>query len=166
MDNLTLVKERVKKSEEQQVHYLSLDNATKDVEIEELKAQIVNLEVIVNLIQEFEDSISKTEENNAKYKKLLSEITLTNYRDMMKEESTQIQQVSLPDVSIVSAYPRVMNALEYMYIIQKKAEESLSNRFHDELFRQATLSTRKQYIVGEFIIGLTLLVAFLYIAIH
>ena len=168
MENLALIKERVKKGEAEQVRYLSLDNATKDVEIQELKTQISRLETIVNLIQEFEEAISTTEENNLKYKTLLTDITRVNYRSMMTEEGKQITRVSLPSSEDGSEYPKVMIALEYMFVIQKKAEDSLRNKFHDAIFRSAPSSIPRchEHTMGEFILGVVLCIVLLYIASH
>ena len=59
---------------------------------------------------------------------------------MMKEESTHIKETTLP--SIVDAkYPRVMSALESAFVLQKKEETTLSNEFHDRLFK--TVKTSK-----------------------
>ena len=49
IENLNQIKEKIKKDEEEQVRYLSLDNASKDLEIIELKEKIVNLELFMRI---------------------------------------------------------------------------------------------------------------------
>ena len=63
-ENLEQVKEQIKKQEQEQVRYLSLDNAQKDLEIKELKDKIGKLENIVASFKIYEEVIKKLNKNH------------------------------------------------------------------------------------------------------
>jgi hypothetical protein len=158
--NLNQVKDMVKKAEAEQVRYLSLDNASKDLEILELKEKIKNLEKIVNLMNKYEAVFSILEKNTNTYVSLYKKVNNVNYRDMMREEGSNIQQHSLPDSADVNL-PKMISAIHSIYNSFKMTEESKRNIFHDCLFWNATASKRNIYFVCEFIIGLVLFILIL-----
>jgi hypothetical protein len=151
-ENIKLVKEKIKKDESEQVRYLSLDNATKEVEIEELKEIIKKYEMLIKPIKQFEEVIKKIDKNNSVYMSLIGKVNSTNYKDLMVAESQQIEVVTLPTLEIPEIQ-NTLNALQNSYNVKKATQDVNRENFHEILFWNATSKKRKLYFYIETFIG-------------
>ena len=135
IENLNQIKNKIKKEDEEQVRYLCLDNASKDVEIISLKEKINNLELILKPIQEFEEIINSINNNIIMYKQLIYQIPKKNYKELMRSEVQNIKIYKEPTQFNTITY----KALVCMYSSSKKDEDRLREHFHNTLFWNAII---------------------------
>jgi len=164
-ENVKQVKNQIKKNESEQVRYLSLDNATKDVEILELKEKLETLTKIVKAIENFEELMKKFEKNASIYKSLIAEINIKDYRELMNNEVQRIEIIPSPVLDIPEL-THTVSALNNSYNMKKKLEETTREKFHDSIFWKATTSKRQIFRCIECVIGILLFLFFLYNFFH
>jgi len=162
IENLNQIKHKIKKEEEEQVRYLSLSVISKDVEILELKEKIAQLELIIKPIQEFEITLESTCSNIKTYENLLSQVTLKNYKELVKMEIEMIKTHTVLSTTI-DKLPKTFKALKYMYSITNNNEDSLREEFHNKLFWNAIIPKNISMKLIEFIIGSILTITLIYI---
>jgi hypothetical protein len=162
IENLHQIKTKLKAEEEEQIRYLSLDNATKDVEILELKEKIKHLEESLKPVTEYENAIESVCSNIKTYENLCNCIPTKNYKELIKMELELIKKYTIPSVKI-NNLPKTFNALKCMYANAIEKEESISEVFHRKLFWNAIVPNNIVYRILEFIVGLIVLIIMLYI---
>lgn len=160
-ENLKQVRNKLKKDESEQVRYLSLDNATKEIEILEFKERIQRLEKIVKAFENFEELMKKFEKNTLTYKSLIAEVNNKDYKELMNNEVQKIEIISMPSLDIPEL-SHTIEALNISYNAKKKIEDVTRESFHDAIFWKATASKRQMFRFIEFIIGIIIFIGLLY----
>jgi len=160
-ENLKQVRSRLKKEESEQVRYLSLDNATKEIEILEFKAKIERLEKIVKVFENFEEVMKKFEKNASTYKSLIADVNIKDYKELMNNEVQKIEIIYPPSLDIPEL-SNTVDALNGSYNAKKKIEDDTREKFHDAVFWKATASKRQMLRFIEFVFGCILLVVLVY----
>jgi len=156
-ENLKQVKNQIKKEESEQLRYLSLDNASKEVEILELKEKLVKLEKIVKAFENFEELMKKFERNAKVYEGLIGELNNKDYKELMNHEIQKIEIIPNPTLDIPELTCTV-NALSHSFIYKKKIEEINRERFHEAIFTKASVSKRILFRSIEFVVGILIFI--------
>ena len=155
-ENLKQIQQKLKKEEEEQIRYLSLDNATKDVIIEELKERIKHYQALLKPIQEFEESFAKVNKNISTLRTLIENVPNKEYKELMNEESEKIVVVNRPTAEI----PDLEKSLEILnntFTNKLNEQEILRQKFHEELITKVSRK-RLVYRTFETIVGLLILI--------
>ena len=161
LENLEQLRNQVKKDESEQLRYLSLDNATKEIEILEMKQKIERLENIVNMFEEYETTLKKFEKNSATYESLIAEVNIKDYKKLMNSE-IQMIEITPPPTLDIPELSHTVNILNHTYNVKKKIEEMNREKFHDAIFWKAAASKHKMLRFIEIIFGLAILTLFTY----
>lgn len=160
IDNLNQVKEAIKKDESEQVRYLSLDNATKDIEIQELKEKLEASQQIFKTIENFEKSLNLIEQNKKIYTNLHKNMELKNYQELMNMEMEQITINKMPEVpsNHEDILPNVITSLKGKYNTERQEEHIIRNKFHTQLLWSAYSSKRRMYFIYESIAAIAIII--------
>uniref|UniRef100_A0A6C0D6C1 Uncharacterized protein n=1 Tax=viral metagenome TaxID=1070528 RepID=A0A6C0D6C1_9ZZZZ len=151
-ENLKIIKNKLKKDESEQIRYLSLDNATKDIEIMELKEKIQKYENLLSPIQEYEKVLKNIDKNIETYKLLIEKLNINNYKELMDFESQEIITVTLPENTSVELETSI-ESLNTVYTIKKNNQDKNRDNFRDKLFWTGFEARRNYYKYIEFVVG-------------
>jgi len=155
-DNLKMVKDKLKKEESEQIRYLSLDNATKEVEILELKEEIEKYKTLLNPIREYEKLFNLLDKNNEIYKSLIDKVSSLSYKELMELETREIK--ILVDVEhVVPDIENSLKALDLVYKNKKVVQNNNRDKFHEAMFWNASFNRRKFYFFMDTLIGICIL---------
>ena len=159
VENLKKVKESIKKDESEQARYLSLDNASKDIEIQELKEQLEKVQQIFKTIENFEKSLNLIQQNKNIYTNLYKNMELKNYQELMNMEMEQITINKIPEVlpEHEDILPIVITSLKEKYNSERQEEMTIRNQFHTQLLWSAYASRRRMYSICESIAAITII---------
>ena len=160
-DNLKMVKDKLKKDESEQVRYLSLDNATKDIEIENLQLVIMDYERIIKPMKQYEEAFKNIEKNVQTYKRLIDEVISKEYSDLLMSESQEIIVINKPVID-VSEIKYCINSLDTIYTNKYNLQTKLCNEFHEKML-QESINKRRLYKVIDYSIILSLIILYVYI---
>ena len=160
-DNLKMVKDKLKKDESEQVRYLSLDNATKDIEIENLQLVIMDYEKIIKPMKQYEEAFKNIEKNVQTYKRLIDEVISKEYSDLLMSESQEIIVINKPVID-VSEIKYCINSLDTIYTNKYNLQTKLCNEFHEKML-QESINKRRLYKVIDYSIILSLIILYVYI---
>ena len=160
-DNLKMVKDKLKKDESEQVRYLSLDNATKDIEIENLQLAIMDYEKIIKPMKQYEEVFKNIEKNIQTYKRLIDEVNSKEYSDLIMSESQEIIIITKPVID-VPELNYCFNSLDNVYSNKHILQTKMSNEFHEKMFL-ASISKRRLYKIIDYSIILCLIILYVYI---
>jgi hypothetical protein len=152
-ENLKIIKDKLKKDESEQIRYLSLDNATKEIEIMELKEKIQKYENLLSPIQEYEKVLKNIDKNIQTYKSLIEKVSINNYKELMDLESQEIITVTCPK-NTSSEFETSMESLNFVYTMKKNSQDKSRDNFRDKLFWAGVESRRNYYKYIEFAGGL------------
>jgi hypothetical protein len=158
-DNLKMVKDKLKKDESEQVRYLSLDNATKDIEIENLQLAIMDYERIIKPMKQYEESFKNIEKNVQTYKRLIDEVISKEYSDLLMSESHEIIVINKPVID-VPEIKYCINSLDTMYTNKYNLQTKLCNEFHEKML-QESINKRRLYKVIDYSIILSLVILYI-----
>lgn len=158
-DNLKMVKDKLKKDESEQVRYLSLDNATKDIEIENLQLAIMDYERIIKPMKQYEESFKNIEKNIQTYNRLIDEVISKEYSDLLMSESHEIIVINKPVVD-VPEIKYCINSLDTIYTNKYNLQTKLCNEFHEKML-QESINKRRLYKVIDYSIILSLIILYI-----
>ena len=160
-DNLKMIKEKLKKDESEQLRYLSLDNASKDVEIENLQLEIMKYESIMKPILMYEEAFKNFEKNFQTYKRLIDEVPSKEYNELIMSEAKDIVLVVKPDI-IIPEIKYSSESLEDVYTTKQNLQKKLSDEFHEKMFH-ASIKKRRMYKVIDYSLIVLLIFMYMYI---
>ena len=158
-DNLKMVKDKLKKDESEQVRYLSLDNATKDIEIENLQLAIMDYERIIKPMKQYEESFKNIEKNVQTYKRLIDEVISKEYSDLIMSESQEIIVINKPVID-VPEIKYCINSLDTIYTNKYNLQTKLCSEFHEKML-QESINKRRLYKVIDYSIILSLVILYI-----
>jgi hypothetical protein len=147
-DNIKQMKSKLKKEESEQIHYLSLDNATKELEIQELKDTIKKYEENMMPMKMYEEAFKNFEKNLATYKRLIDDVPNKEYSELIMCESHEIVVIEKPIVH-VNEMKLSYESLEHTYNNKYTLQKQLSNEFHEKML-QESIKKRRMYKVIDF----------------
>jgi hypothetical protein len=155
-DNLKMIKDKLKKDESEQIRYLSLDNASKDVEILELKEEIEKYKSLLKPIKHYEEAFKLLDKNNEVYKSLIEKVSSLSYKELMELETEQIEIVVNVE-HVVPDIEKSLQALESTFKNKKYVQNTNRDKFHEAIVSNASSSRRKLYFFMDTLFGLFIL---------
>jgi hypothetical protein len=159
-DNIKQMKQKLKDEESEQIRYLSLDVASKEVEIQELQDTITKYEAILIPIKMYEEAFKNFEKNASTYKRLIDEVNSKEYNKLIMCESQEIIMVQKPEIKVVD-FKYSISSLEHIYNLKYNEQQNLTNELHEKMIL-ASIKKRRMYMLMDYsIIIIILLIYFM-----
>jgi hypothetical protein len=157
-ENVKQMRTALNKEESEQIRYLSLDNASKDVEIQELKDEIKKYEAALIPFKMYEEVFKNFQKNLQTYKRLIDEVNNKDYRELIMCESHEIIMVQKPEIE-VTEFKYNYSSLENIYNIKYNEQQNLSNELHEKMM-VASIKKRRMYMLMDYSIIIVIILIY------
>jgi hypothetical protein len=157
-ENVKQMRTALNKEESEQIRYLSLDNASKDVEIQELKDEIKKYEAALIPFKMYEEVFKNFQKNLQTYKRLIDEVNNKDYRELIMCESHEIIMVQKPEIE-VTEFKYNYSSLENIYNIKYNEQQNLSNELHEKMM-VVSIKKRRMYMLMDYSIIIVIILIY------
>jgi len=163
-ENIKQMKRALNKEETEQIRYISLDNASKEVEIQELKDEIKKYEAALIPFKMYEEVLKNFDKNIQTYKRLIDEVNSKDYRELIMCESQEIIMVQKPVIE-VTEFKYTYSSLENIYNLKYNEQQNLSNELHEKMMVES-IKKRRKYMLMDYSIIIILILIYIVLQIY